>query len=74
MPLNAWNRLYKLWNRQAVVMNFGVYIYQLDDTIQSITPRLNTIFGRDKALKETIDYYKKKTNMKKRQMNIPIFF
>lgn len=58
MPINAWGRLYKLWNRQAVVMNFGIYIYQLDDTIQSITPKLNTIFGHDKALKEVKDYYK----------------
>lgn len=73
MPLNAWNRLYKLWNRQAVVMNFGVYIYQLDDTIQSITPRLNTIFGRDKVLKETIDYYKKNKYEKKTNEYTNIF-
>ena len=45
MPLNAWGRLYKLWNRESVVMNFGVYIYQADDFIQSLTPKLNSIFG-----------------------------
>ena len=54
-------------------MNFGVYIYQLDDTIQSITPRLNTIFGRDKALKETIDYYKKNKYEKKTNEYTNIF-
>jgi len=58
MPINAWGRLYKLWNREAVVMNFGVYIYQVDDLIQSLTPKLNSIFGHDNALKNTSDYYK----------------
>ena len=60
MPLNAWGRLYKLWNRESVVMNFGVYIYQVDDFIQSLTPKLNSIFGHDKALKRVSDYYKEK--------------
>lgn len=27
MPLSSWNRLYKLWNRESVVMNYGIYIY-----------------------------------------------
>lgn len=57
MPLNAWARLYKLWNRESVVINFGVYIYQVDDFIQSLTPQLNSIFGHDNALKNVSDYY-----------------
>ena len=59
MPLNAWGRLYKLWNREAVVMNFGIYIYQVDDLIQSLTPKLNSLFGEDNALKNVTEYYKK---------------
>lgn len=60
MPINAWGRLYNLWNRESVVMNFGVYIYQIDDLIQSLTPKLNSIFGHDNALKNTSNYYKER--------------
>ena len=66
MPLVAWARLYKLWNRESVVINYGIYIYQADDFIQSLTPRINTIFGHDKALKNTSEYYKAKENKKEK--------
>ena len=58
MPLTAWARLYKLWNRESVVINFGVYIYQADDFIQSLAPQINSMFGHDNALKNVSDYYK----------------
>lgn len=58
MPSNAWARLYKLWNRESVVMNYGVYVYQVDDLIQSLTPKINSIFGRDSSLKKVSKYYK----------------
>ena len=57
MPLSAWGSFYKLWNRESVVINYGIYIYQIDDIIQSISPRINSAFGHDKALKQTKDYY-----------------
>lgn len=57
MPLNAWSRLYNLWNRESVVMNHGIYIYQLDDFIQSLTPKITSVLGHDKALKKVTDYY-----------------
>ena len=58
MPLNAWSRLYNLWNRESVVMNHGIYVYQLDDFIQSLTPKITSVLGHDKALKKVTDYYK----------------
>lgn len=58
MPLVAWARLYKLWNRESVVMNHGIYVYQVDDFIQSLAPKINTLFGHDSALKNVSDYYK----------------
>lgn len=58
MPLNAWSRLYNLWNRESVVMNHGIYVYQLDDFIQSLTPKITSVLGHDKALKKVKDYYK----------------
>ena len=57
MPLNAWSRLYNLWNRESVVMNHGIYVYQLDDFIQSLTPKITSVLGHDKALKKVTDYY-----------------
>ena len=72
MPLNSWSRLYKLWNRESVVMNYGIYIYQIDDIIQSVKPGMNSLFGHDKALKKVSDYYKnnKKNNQNNEYTNI----
>lgn len=57
MPLNAWARFYKLWNRESVVMNFGIYLYQADDFVQSLTPRINSLFGHDSSFKRVSDFY-----------------
>lgn len=57
MPINAWGRLYKLWNRESVVINHGIYIYQTADFIQSLTPQINSLFGHDDALKNVSEYY-----------------
>lgn len=57
MPSNAWNRLRSLWNRESVVINYGIYVYQLDDIIQSLTPEISSILGHDKALKKVKEYY-----------------
>lgn len=38
-------------------MNYGIYIYQIDDIIQSLTPRINSMLGHDKALKKVTNYY-----------------
>ena len=56
-PYNAFSRLFKLWNRVAVVDTWGPYVYQMDDFIQSLKPTFNNIFGYDNALKEVKDYY-----------------
>ena len=66
-PYNAFSRLYKLWNRVTVVDSFGPYVYQVDDIIQSLKPTFNNMFGYDKALKDTKDYYEK--NSKKQVKN-----
>ena len=56
-PYNAYSGLIKLWNRVSVVDSFGVYVYQLDDFVQSLKPTFNNIFGHDKALREVKEYY-----------------
>lgn len=59
------SRLYKQWNREYVVMKFGIYVYQTNDLIASIKPQISPLFGYDKAAKEFRDYYKKYPNEKK---------
>ena len=61
-PSNSFSRFKKLWNRVLVVNNFGVYVYQLDDIIQSLKPKFNNIFGYDNALKVTKEYYEENKN------------
>ena len=51
------SRLYKQWNREYVVMKFGIYIYQGNDLIASLKPQISPLFGYDKAAKEFRDYY-----------------
>lgn len=58
-PYNSFSRLIKLWNRVAVVNSFGIYTYQFDDLFQSLKPKINNMFGYDKALKKVTDYYDK---------------
>ena len=72
-PYNAFSRLYKLWNRVAVVDCFGPYFYQVDDLVQSLRPTFNNIFGYDKALKDTKDYYDNKKNINNKNEYTNIF-
>lgn len=52
------SRFAKQWNREYVVMKFGIYIYQLNDVITSVQPKINSLFGYDKEMKEFKEYYK----------------
>ena len=72
-PYNSFSRLYKLWNRVAVLNSFGPYIYQADDIIQSLKPAFNNIFGYDKALKDTKDYYEGKNKLNTKNEYTDIF-
>ena len=51
------SRLNKQWNREYVVMQFGIYIYHINDAIASLKPQISPLFGIDTALKEFRDYY-----------------
>ena len=66
-PYSSWGRLYKLYNRVFVVDSWGPYVYQIDDLVQSLTPKFNNIFGHDNALKITEEYYK--NNKQERKVN-----
>ena len=50
------SRFYKQWNKEYIVMRFGIYIYQANDLVVSIQPKINSMFGYEKA-KNTFDEY-----------------
>ena len=53
-------RLIKQWNREYIVMKFGIYVYQANDIITSVQPKINSLFGYDQAKKKFNDYFKDK--------------
>ena len=55
-------RYAKQWNREYIVMRFGVYAYQLNDIVKSIEPKLTSLFGFDKALKTFNEYYENRSD------------
>lgn len=57
-------RFAKQWNREYIVMRFGIYLYQFNDVVTSVQPKINSMFGYDKANKAFTDYFKDKTEMK----------
>ncbi len=55
-PLDV-SRFAKQWNKEYIVMRFGIYVYQANDVITSIQPKINSMFGYDKAKKQFNDYF-----------------
>lgn len=53
------SRLKKQWNRESVVMEFGIYTYQINDLFTALKTKLNGMFGYDEAAKRFRDYYAK---------------
>ena len=51
-------RFAKQWNREYIVMKFGIYTYHLNDLVKSIEPQITSLFGYDEALKTFTEYYK----------------
>ncbi len=51
------SRFVKQWNREYIVMRFGIYIYQINDIVASIEPQISAMFGYDDAKKEFTEYY-----------------
>ena len=49
MTATDYSRLHKQWDREFIVRRFGIIMYQGNDLIQTLTLRLNTLFGYDVA-------------------------
>lgn len=62
------------WNREYILMRFGVYAYQLNDIVKSVEPQITSLFGYDKALKTFTEYYEgKPENQEKKNQYTGIF-
>ena len=51
------SRFVKQWNKEYIVMRFGIYVYQANDLVISVQPKINSMFGYDKARKEFDEYF-----------------
>lgn len=51
------SRLNKQWNREFLVAKFGLYIYHINDLVKILEPKVNTLFGHDKAAKTFREFY-----------------
>lgn len=56
------SRLSKQWNRESIVMEFGIYTYQLNDLISTLKAEINPLFGYDESAKEFREYYNTKND------------
>ena len=52
-----YSRLAKQWNRVYVVERFGLVLYQINDLIQTLTPRFSSLFGYEEAAQSFIEYF-----------------
>ncbi len=54
------SRISKQWNREYIVVKYGIYVYQANDIIKSVEPKISALFGYDEALRKFNDYFKNK--------------
>lgn len=62
------SRLVKQWNRESVMGSFGMYVYQISDTISSIHAKLNMVFGYEKNKQHFDEFFDSKDNESKVQV------
>ncbi len=63
------SRFIKQWNREYIVGRFGIYVYTVNDLIQSVQPKIDTLFGYDESARTFREYYSCKWNKKEVQKN-----
>lgn len=56
------SRLVKQWNRESVLSSFGLYVYQISDTISSIHVKINMMFGYEESKKKFDEFFDSKTD------------
>lgn len=66
-------RLNKQWNRNYIVMEFGLYTYQFNDLFASIKTTVNEMFGYDEAYKTFREYYESENTKEQTNKYTDIF-
>lgn len=51
------SRLKKQWNREYIVQEFGIYVFQANDLVSCVKTKLNSMFGYDEAAREFREFY-----------------
>ena len=67
------SRLNKQWNRSSIVMEFGIYVYQVNDIVSSVKTQMNEMFGYDEAYKKFRDYYENREDTQKENKYTKMF-
>lgn len=58
-------RIVKQWNREYIVMKYGIYVYHVNDLIKSVEPKITSLFGYDEAVKTFKEYFKEEKKQPK---------
>lgn len=58
-----YSRLAKQWNREYLVERFGIILYQGNDIVQSLYPKINSLFGYDEAARKFKEFYEEKNSI-----------
>ena len=56
------SRLAKQWNREYVLGTFGMYTYQISDTVSSVHAKMNMWLGYDENKQAFTEFYTEKTD------------
>ena len=56
-----YSRLSKQWNRVYIVERFGIIMYQFNDAVQTVIPKLSSLFGYEDAYNLVNDYFNDET-------------
>lgn len=67
------SRLGKQWNREFIVMKYGIFTYQINDIISSLKPQISPLFGYDEAAKTFREYEEAQDKTKKTNDYTDIF-
>lgn len=59
---NEFGRLGHRWNRVSIVEGFGLVFYQCNDIIQTLTPKISSLFGYEEAAQKFLDYFTTEDN------------
>ncbi len=57
-----YSRLTKQWNRSYIVERFGIIMYQGNDLVQTLTPKISSLFGYEEAAKLFKEFFTTEEN------------